>query len=96
MEFGILDHSLFHDAPEAWSNGPVYRIIWDEYKINYQRHEHIVFNSTYDLENEYKSRTSNLQLNDDQLELLHSILKKIWSTLFWLFSFPYSFRTAVE
>jgi uncharacterized phage-associated protein len=72
----FLDHSLFEDVPEAWANGPVYRAIWDEYKIKAQRHEKLVFENNYNLEAEYKKRTDSLNLDVNQSELLDSVLKK--------------------
>lgn len=75
----FLDHELFNEVPEAWSNGPVYRSIWDEYKSKFQRHESIVFDKSYDLETEYKNRTESLKLGVEQSEVLDTVLNKYGS-----------------
>ncbi len=57
---------IFNDSPEAWINGPVYRVIWDKYK-------HIgIYDQipTHEVEGTLEQSKNDLNLSSEQFEFL--------------------------
>jgi len=71
-------HPLFNEEPEAWSNGPVYRSVYDKYKNSWLKNDPIMYTENQNesllqsLDNSYKS----LNLQPEQLEYLDSVINK--------------------
>lgn len=65
----FFDHPLFKEAPEAWVNGPVYSIIYKEYK-SYKNNPIVV-----DIDDsKYQDKLNNINITDDQKEFLFEVL----------------------
>lgn len=71
-------HPLFEEKPEAWSNGPVYRSIYDRYKANWLRNTPISFKyeSSGELLEKLKESFNKLKLEDQQIKFLEALLNK--------------------
>lgn len=71
-------HSLFNEEPEAWSNGPVYRSVYDTFKNQWLRNDPIKreFKDSGELLENLKSSYEALNLEQRQNEYLEALLKK--------------------
>jgi uncharacterized phage-associated protein len=61
-------HPLFKDEPEAWVNGPVYRVIYDEYK------NQALWEMSASKKEAYQEALDKLQLSDEQIKYFQSVL----------------------
>lgn len=71
-------NSLFSTEPEAWVNGPAYRVIYDEYKSVgiYDQITPAFFNLTFKtLGDEVKKLHDEMDLQDEQWNFLEAIYK---------------------
>ena len=68
-------NNLFDELPQAWVNGPVYRSVYDAYKSNFFKNEDIKFDSSDNLEDELKLKIDGLNIDDEQIKVINSILK---------------------
>lgn len=64
---------IFSDQPEAWVNGPVYRVVYDEFK-QYGVYNPIKFSPEYDekVNSRYQELKGMLDLTEDQWNYLDS------------------------
>ena len=73
------ENTLFKDIPEAWVNGPVYKVVYDKYKT-IPMYEQIQLsclglNAHDEFTNEVKRLYTKLNLSDRQYEFVESILR---------------------
>ena len=79
MVFFGRNNTLFEESPEAWANGPVYPIIYQEYRnkvSNMCEHLHLEdFSATENNVSEtLKELVDKLNLSKDEVELLDSVI----------------------
>jgi uncharacterized phage-associated protein len=67
-------HPLFDIQPEAWSNGPVYRPVYDIYKASHLRHQCIEIEGP--IEAFYAKATEQLRLTEEQKNLIEAVIVK--------------------
>ncbi len=67
--------TLYSALPEAWVNGPVYREVYNIYKTTFFRNENIQTDlDEISLSNQLKEKQELLNLDKEQLELVHTVL----------------------
>ncbi len=77
MVFYGRDYSLFPDVPQAWVNGPVYPVIFNEYKDKTDNMcDHLQSSDFYEgiPEEGLHIYTDKLQFDKEQIELIESII----------------------
>lgn len=82
MVFFGRKECLFADVPQAWVNGPVYPIIYEDWKDR-NMCEHLTpedfGTSEAEMEDAFRKVTQHLDLRDDQMQLLEQIVLKYGS-----------------
>jgi uncharacterized phage-associated protein len=68
-------NTLFDELPEAWVNGPVYRSIYDDFKVDFFRSDDISLNIKGDLGGNLSQKVELLKLTNKQEGILFSVLK---------------------
>jgi uncharacterized phage-associated protein len=67
--------TLFDTLPEAWVNGPVYRQIYNQYKVSFFKNVNIQTKLDEEgLANNLKAKQAELNLDDNQLTLVNAVL----------------------
>lgn len=67
---------IFNSLPEAWVNGPVYREVYNTYKTSFFKNNNIRTDlDEVALSNKLKKQQEFLNLNEDQLKLVNTVLE---------------------
>lgn len=91
MVFYGRQNTLFQDIPQAWVNGPVYPVIYYQYKdkcANMCDHLGLESFGANDIMCDFRDISLKLSLDDDKMELLESVLllygRQTQNQLIWL------------
>lgn len=68
-------NNIFDETPEAWVNGPVYRIIYNEFKDNFLKNSEFKLRTDLNLEETLSSIKNTMSLNEQQENFLINLLQ---------------------
>lgn len=68
--------TLFEELPEAWVNGPVYRVVYNSFKSSFFRNENILTDlDEIELADKLQDIQKNLNVSQDQLKLINTVIE---------------------
>lgn len=69
-------HPFFNEVPEAWANGPVYRVVYNKYKKKWLKNDPILvsYKSENELTKKVKDLEKGLKITAQQKKLMELVL----------------------